>query len=90
MKVFPPTYYWSTSMHLSYIKGICRGSARPHRRSYLDQQWRTQYVIGERIQYIRYMYISRDYLPIACHTLKGLQRQGVRVQRIDVLHFSLY
>jgi hypothetical protein len=25
------------------IKWICRGGARPLRRSYLDQQWRTQY-----------------------------------------------
>jgi hypothetical protein len=36
------------------IKWICRGGARPLRRSYLDQQWRTQYVIGKRIQYLLY------------------------------------
>jgi hypothetical protein len=29
---------------------ICRGGARPLRRSYLNQQWRAQYVIGERIR----------------------------------------
>jgi hypothetical protein len=34
-------------------QGVCRDVARPLRLSYLDQQWRTQYVIGERIQYIK-------------------------------------
>jgi hypothetical protein len=38
--------------YLLYIKWICRGGSSPFRRSYLDQQWRTQYVIGERILYI--------------------------------------
>jgi hypothetical protein len=40
----PPTHQSNTS------RGF-RGGARPPRQSYFDQQWRTQYVIGERIQY---------------------------------------
>jgi hypothetical protein len=49
-----PAYLLSINMlHQSYIKWICRGGARPLRRSYLDHQWRMQYVNRERIQYIR-------------------------------------
>jgi hypothetical protein len=38
----PPTYYRLTCSSNGFNG---RGGARPHRRSYLDQQWRTQYII---------------------------------------------
>jgi hypothetical protein len=50
---------------LHIIKWICRGGARPLRRSYLDQQWRTQYVIGERIQYIACSFLILFLYPVS-------------------------
>jgi hypothetical protein len=47
---FPSTFYRPTPVQ--HIEEICRGGSRPLRRSYLDQQWRTQYVIGEQLQYV--------------------------------------